>query len=69
MKIGEQELSFEQECAVLAGLRLLADSLARGQITPNDGGVGNLLTNCGDHDALTAEQVQALGDQLVGQPG
>ena len=60
------EVSFEQECAVLAGLRHLARDLMEGEVAPNDGGVGDILTNAGEFEGLDAEAIQRLGDLIVG---
>lgn len=38
------EVSHEQECAVLAGLRHLAAGLESGGVFADDGGIGDILT-------------------------
>lgn len=52
--------------AVLAGLRLLQEALEAGRVQPNDGGIGDILTNGGEHAGVTAEEIDALCDELNG---
>ena len=58
-------LTREQRDAVHAALRYLATGLSRGDPRPNDGDVGDILTNGGKHDGLTAEDVRDLCDKLI----
>ena len=46
--------------AVLAGLRLLQKALDDGEVTPNDGDIGDILTNSGSHPGLTAEEIDNM---------
>lgn len=51
--------------AILAGLRLLAHDMTHGAVKANDGAIGDILTNAGEHDGLTVDEVDALADELV----
>jgi hypothetical protein len=53
--------------AVYAALRYLATGLNRIDplVTPNDGDIGDILTNSGAHAGLTGEQVHDLCDELL----
>lgn len=44
--------------AVLAGLRLLQNALEEGEVSPNDGDLGDILTNSGQHPGMTAEEIE-----------
>ena len=50
--------------AVLAGLRLLQDALEAGRVLPNDGGIGDILTNAGAHGGITIDEIDALCEEL-----
>lgn len=58
-------LTREQKDAVYAALRYLATGLGRGDVRPNDGDAGDVLTNGGKHEGLTAEEVHDLCDKLI----
>lgn len=59
-------LTQAQEAAVIAGLRQLATTMESGAVQPNDGDVGDILTAGGQIEALSSDEVYALGDRLVG---
>lgn len=61
-----QKLSGPEQDAIFAGLRLLAREMDAGNVSPNDGDVGEILTNAGAHDGLTADAVSGLCDRLLG---
>lgn len=69
------EVTAEEFDAIVAGLRLLGCALlpgsaeAYGHVSPNDGDIGDILTNSGEHAGLTSEQVDALCDRLLGSEG
>lgn len=46
--------------AIITGLRLLQTSLKDGLVIPNDGDIGDILTNCGDHEGPTIDEIDAL---------
>jgi len=46
--------------AIIAGLRLLQTSLKDRLVIPNDGDIGDILTNSGDHEGLTVDEIDAL---------
>lgn len=50
--------------AILAGLRLLQAALEAGDVEPNDGDVGDILTCAGSHAGLTVEQIESLIDDM-----
>ncbi len=60
------KLSRVQFAAVLAGLRLLAANVASGSMKREFCDIGEIWTDCGDHEGLDAEEIQKLGDQLNG---
>lgn len=51
--------------AIIAGLRLLQSSLDRGDVAPDDGDVGDILTCNGDHAGLTAAEIDDLAISLI----
>jgi hypothetical protein len=53
--------------ATLAALRLLATALHKGEVAPDDGDVGDILTCSGDHPGLTSEEVHDIADRMVGE--
>lgn len=57
-------LNGPQYDALLAGVRLLAGALGEGMVNPDDGDVGDILTNSGEHPGLTASEVYDLGDAM-----
>lgn len=56
------ELTQEQYDAALAGARLLARALKAGDLEPNDGDIGDILTNSGAHAGLSAQAIHAMAD-------
>lgn len=54
----------EQFDAILAGLRLLAREVDAGNVARNDGDIGEIWTNSGEHDGLAYDEIQDLGDRL-----
>ena len=58
-------LSQREDDAILAALRLLATSLKNGSVAPNDGDIGDILTNSGLHAGLDSEGVHDLADKLA----
>ena len=50
--------------AVLAALRLLGASMMGGLVRPGDGDIGEILTDSGPHEGLTAEGVDALCERI-----
>lgn len=67
--MSELDLSRKDFDAVLAGLRLLQCALDSGEVEPNDGDVGNILTCDGDHEGLDAAGIDALCENLNGSRG
>lgn len=53
-----------QTDAVLAGLRLLQAALTGGLVRPNDGEIGDILTDVGTHAGLSADDIDALCESL-----
>lgn len=49
--------------AILAGLRLLQHSLDTGAVTPDDGDIGDILTCGGEHEGMTATEIDAYCEQ------
>ena len=60
-------LTREQKDAVYAALRYLATGLGRGDVRPNDGDAGDVLTNGGKHGAKGAgrRKFTDLCDKLI----
>ncbi len=54
----------KQRGAVLAGLRLLQEALNQGRVIPNVGHIGNILTNCGLHEGMTANEIDGLCEAI-----
>lgn len=50
--------------ALLAALRLLAAELESGSVAPNDGDIGDILTNGGVDEYLDFEEIDALCDRI-----
>jgi hypothetical protein len=50
----------QQFDAILAGLRLLQEKLESGEVTPDDKGIGQVLTNGGDHAGLDSSEIDDL---------
>jgi hypothetical protein len=59
------KLSSPQFDAIVAALRYLAREMERNHVSPNDGDIGNILTNDGEHAGLSIEQIDALCDALL----
>jgi hypothetical protein len=49
---------------ILAGLRLLAIAVEDGSVQPNDRGIGNIMTNDGQHPAATVEDIEYLAETI-----
>ena len=62
MKLNKKETD-----AILAGLRLLQNALELGSVQPNDGDVGDILTDSGEHDGLNEEDIDYLIEKLKGE--
>lgn len=60
-------LSGQERDALLAALKLLEVSMKEGLVQPNDGDIGDLLTNGGEHEGLTPWQISALADRVVAE--
>lgn len=63
--------SSEEFDAVIAALRLLACALNDPSgdpitVEPNDGDIGSILTNEGEHAGLTYDQIHDLADRFQG---
>lgn len=56
------QFSKKQFDAILAGLALLQTALRNRLVLPNDGGIGDILTNGGSHEGLTDEEVGQLSE-------
>lgn len=56
----QQSFTEKQRDAVWAGLRLLQASLTNGRVKPDDGGIGDILTNAGRHEGLSAVEIHDL---------
>ena len=57
--------------AIIAALRLLAAGLDKpsndpAAVRPDDGDIGEILTNGGAHEGLSRDQVHDLADWLLG---
>lgn len=50
--------------AVLAALRLLGASMECGRVRPDDGDIGEILTDSGTHAGLSAKEVDALCERI-----
>jgi len=57
-------ISKKQFDAVLAGLRLLQSCLENRLVLPNDGDIGDILTDGGTHKGLTTTEIDALCGSL-----
>lgn len=55
-------VSGPQYDAALAALRLLSAALIAGAVAPDDGDIGDILTDGGAHPGLTADEIADLGD-------
>ncbi|TAN25152.1 MAG: hypothetical protein EPN31_15845 [Castellaniella sp.] len=53
-------LNEPQRDAVMAGLRLLQRALDLGEVAPNDGNVGDILTCSGRHEGMTSDQIDSF---------
>jgi hypothetical protein len=53
-----------QRDAILAGLRLLAVALTKGEVEPNDGDIGSILTNAGGHEGMSPDDIHDLADRI-----
>ena len=61
------DLSGQERDALLAALKLLEVALKEGLVRPNDGDIGDLLTNGGEHEGLTPWRISALADRIVNE--
>ena len=50
--------------AILAGLRLLQTSLENRLVLPNDGNIGDILTDAGSHDGMTAAEIDVFCEEI-----
>lgn len=57
-------LSAQQLDAVLAGLRCLQVALESGSVSPDDGDIGDILTNGQTHPGLTADEIDKLCESI-----
>ncbi len=57
------ELTTPEFNAVLAGLRLLATALLMGEVSADDGGVGDILADS-DEGHLDADEIDTLADNM-----
>lgn len=57
-------LSKKQHDTVLAGLRLLQTTLDNRLVLPNDGNIGDILTDGGSHAGLTATEIDTLCEEI-----
>lgn len=55
----------EEYNAVIAGLRLLQNALDNSTVTPDDGDIGDILTNTGSEKPLTAAQIDELVERIA----
>ncbi len=60
----ELKLKPKELDAVLAGLRLLVRDMDHGNVFPNDGDIGDILTNAGQHEGLSIEEIDDLTERL-----
>jgi len=51
--------------ALIASLRLLSAAMSGGLVKPNDGDIGDVLTDSGTHEGLNAEQIHDLCDRIL----
>lgn len=58
------QLSKKQSDAILAGLRLLQASLDGGLVRPNDGDIGDILTDTGSHEGMTAAEIDSFCEEI-----
>lgn len=56
--------SKKQFDAILAGLRLLQTSLDNRLVLPNDGDIGDILTDTGSHEGMTAAEIDSFCEEL-----
>lgn len=56
------QFSKKQFDAILAGLALLQTALQNRLVLPDDGEIGDILTDNGSHEGLTAEEVGQLSE-------
>ncbi len=66
------DLSAQQRDALLAGLSLLRCEIEHGRVVinkddPECDPIGDLLSNGGEHDGLSAEEVSQLADLIVAE--
>lgn len=59
------KISRPEKDAIFAALTLLAVSLANGEVRPNDGDIGDILTCCGEHAGLTVVEIDDLAQRLM----
>lgn len=60
------ELTGPQFDAILAGLRLLAEHVASGAVHADDGGIGAIWSDDGQHEGLDPGAIHDLADSLNG---
>ena len=58
------KLNDKQHGAILAGLRLLQTALDNRLVLPNDGDIGDILTNSGAHMAITPDEIDAFCERF-----
>ena len=58
-------VTLEEYNAVIAGLRLLQNALDNSTVTPDDGDIGDILTNTGSEKPLTAAQIDELVERIA----
>lgn len=51
--------------ALVTSLRLLERAMEKGEVVPNDGNLGDILTCSGDHQGLSTDEVCTLCDNLL----
>lgn len=58
-----------QRDAIWAGLRLLQAGLEKipgfCEVSPDDGDLGDILTNSGKHQGMTSEEIEEFIDQVL----
>lgn len=57
-------LTQKENDAIIAALRLLASDMESKRVLPNDGDIGDILTNGGEHEGLTSEEVDKLAEDF-----
>lgn len=55
----------EEYNAVIAGLRLLQNALENSTVRPDDGDIGDILTNTGSEQPLTIAQINELVERIA----